>query len=431
MPRLLRMLRFKAPGIQLPRAASASQTSKVAMSSNSGDEGLSFTLTDEQRAFQEAARTFAKEVIIPQAADLDRQMQFPHDIFDKAWELGLVNAHIPEACGGLGLHTIEACVINEELAYGCSGCSTAIEANSLAQMPLILAGSDALKKKYLGRMTEAPLKCAYGVSEAGAGSDVAAIQTRATKQGDAFVLNGSKMWITNGGVAQSSGDGGWYYVLAVTDPDAASVGQRMTGFVVDANAEGVSVGDKLVNMGQRCSDTRPLFFDNVVVPAENMVGGEGAGFKVSMGAFDNTRPPVAAGAVGVARRAMDEAMAFSRERVTMGTPIFNHQSIAFMLADMATGIEAGRLLTYKSAFEIDSGRSNTMFASMAKVFAGDHCNKVCADAVQIFGGAGFNTEYPVEKLMRDAKIFQLYEGTSQIQKLIISRHMHARDDLAP
>ena len=418
--------------------------------------------------------------------------QFPDEVFNRAWELGLVNAHIPEAYGGMGLHTVEACVINEELAYGCSGMSTAIEANSLAQMPVssfarrmmrrkvraqiltsplfaapcsqvILAGSDAIKKKYLGRMTEAPLKCAYGVSEAGAGSDVAAIKTKAVRQGDKYVINGSKLWITNGGACRD-GDGGWYFVLAVTDA-AAGPGRGMTGFVVDANTEGISVGDKLVNMGQRCSDTRkarrqrhraecrftcrgldfppppprarlnsagPIFFDNVVVPEENVLGSEGAGFKVAMGAFDNTRPPVASGAVGVARRAMDEAFKYSQERTTMGQPIFNHQTVAFMLADMATGIEASRLLTYKSAYEIDAGRSNTMLASMAKVFAADHCNQVVTDAVQIFGGAGFNTEYPVEKLMRDAKIFQLYEGTSQIQKLIISRHMQARSgDLSP
>ena len=288
-----------------------------------------------------------------------------------------MNAHIPVEYGGLGLHTVEACIINEELAYGCSGCSTAVEANTLAQMPLILAGNDFIKKKYLGRMTEAPLKCAYGVSEAGAGSDVAAIKTRAAKKGNEYVLNGSKLWITNGGVAQDDdgNDGGWYFVLAVTDPDAP-VGKRMTGFVVDANTPGISVGAKLVNMGQRCSDTRPLFFDNVVIPEENVLGAEGAGFKVAMGAFDNTRPPVAAGAVGVARRAMDEAYKYSQERNSMGVPIFDHQSVAFMLADMATGIEASRLLIYKSGYEIDSGRSNTMFASMAKVFAAEHCNKV-------------------------------------------------------
>jgi len=413
-----RNMRGGSPAASLSRSFSAE-----------ADGGLNFTLTDDQKAFQLVARDFARDIIIPQAAELDRTMKFPHAIFDKAWEMGLVNCHIPEAYGGLGLHTIEACVINEELAYGCSGVTTAIEANSLAQMPVILAGSEAIKKKYLGRMTEAPLKCAYGVSEAGAGSDVAAIRTKAEKKGNDYVINGSKLWITNGGVSQE-GDGGWYFVLAVTDP-TASAGKRMTGFVVDANTPGISVGEKLVNMGQRCSDTRPLFFDNVVVPAENVLGAEGQGFKVAMGAFDNTRPPVAAGAVGVARRAMYEATKYAKERVTMGVPIIQHQAISFMLADMAAGIEASRLLTLKSAWEIDQGRSNTMLASMAKVFAGDHCNKVVADAVQVFGGAGFNTEYPVEKLMRDAKIYQLYEGTSQIQKIIISRYISSLDNLDP
>ena len=316
-------------------------SAEVADDAEDALKGLSFELTEEQRAFQLAARQFSEDVIIPAAAELDRTMKFPHEIFDQAWELGLVNAHIPEAYGGLGLHTIEACVINEELAYGCSGVSTAIEANSLAEMPVILAGSDAIKKKYLGRMSEAPIKCAYGVSEAGAGSDVAAIKTRAEKKGDHFVINGSKLWITNGGVARDDGgrtEGGWYFVLAVTDPEA-SPGKRMTGFVVDADSPGITVGEKLVNMGQRCSDTRPLFFDNVVVPEENVLGAVGAGFKVAMGAFDNTRPPVAAGAVGVARRAMDEATAYARERETMGQSILNHQAISFMLADMATGIE--------------------------------------------------------------------------------------------
>jgi acyl-CoA dehydrogenase len=238
------------------------------------------------------------------------------------------------------------------------------------------------------------------------------------------VINGSKIWITNAGVSN------WLFVLAVTDK-GASAGRRMTGFIVDSDSPGVSFGEKLVNMGQRCSDTRPVFFDNVVVPQENVLGSEGFGFKIAMGAFDNTRPPVAIGAVGVARRAMDEAMAYALERKTMGSPIIQHQSIAFMLADMATGIEAARLLTYKSAYEIDQGRSNTMYASMAKAFAADHCQKVVSDAVQVFGGAGFNTEYPVEKLMRDAKIYQIYEGTSQIQRVIISRHMMARGKLEP
>ncbi|CAN0334588.1 unnamed protein product [Ectocarpus fasciculatus] len=391
---------------------------------STGGAGLSFDLTPEQHAFKELARSFAKDEIIPVAAKYDKSMEYPHDVFKKAWELGLVNAHIPTKYGGLGLHTVDGCVIGEEIAYGCSGIGTAIEANTLAQMPVILAGSDAQKKKYLGRMTEEPLKCAYGVTEPGAGSDVAAISTTATQTGNTWVINGSKLWITNAGVSD------WMFVLAVTDK-AAGAGRRMTGFIVDSNNPGVSFGDKLVNMGQRCSDTRPVFFDNVVVPEENVLGQVGQGFKIAMGAFDNTRPPVAIGAVGVARRAMDEAMNYARERKTMGHSIDSHQAISFMLADMATGIEASRLLTYKSAYEIDSGRSNTMYASMAKGFAADHCNKVVADAVQIFGGAGFNTEYPVEKLMRDAKIYQIYEGTSQIQRIIISRHMLGGRDLSP
>lgn len=386
--------------------------------------GFNFELTEEQKAYKELARSFARDEIIPVAAEYDRSMKFPHAVFDKAHSLGLVNAHIPEEYGGLGLHTMDGCVIGEELAYGCSGIGTAIEANTLAQMPVILAGNDAQKKKYLGRMTEAPLKCAYCVTEPGAGSDVAGITTKAEKVGDSWVINGSKIWITNAGVSN------WLFVLAVTDP-SASAGRRMTGFIVDSDAAGVSFGDKLVNMGQRCSDTRPVFFENVVVPQENVLGQVGAGFKIAMGAFDNTRPPVAIGAVGVARRAMDEAQKYAAERKTMGVPIDNHQAIAFMLADMATGIEAARLLTYKSAFEIDQGRSNTMYASMAKMFAAEHCSKVTNDAVQIFGGAGFNTEYPVEKLMRDSKIYQIYEGTTQIQKVIISRHMMARDSMAP
>ena len=410
--------------LKAPRRLPARRLASLAHDHAAASGGFSLELTDEQRQFQGMARSFAADVIIPAAAELDRTMRFPDEIFAQAWELGLVNGHVPESCGGLGLGTFDDVLIAEELSYGCSGVATAVEANTLAQMPVVLGGAPALQRKYLGRMTEAPLKCAYCVSEPGAGSDVAAITTKAEQKGDEWVLNGAKMWITNGGVAD------WYFVLAVTDA-TASAGKRMTGFVVERDWPGVSVGEKLVNLGQRCADTRPVFFEDVVVPKENVVGAVGGGFKLAMGAFDNTRPPVAIGAVGVARRAMDEAVKYARERKTMGASLAEHQAVSFMLADMATGIEASRLLAYKSAWELDQGRSNTMYASMAKAFAADHCNKVVADAVQIFGGAGFNTEYPVEKLMRDAKIYQIYEGTSQIQRIIISRHMLARDDLAP
>jgi acyl-CoA dehydrogenase len=403
------------------------RVSPSSSSARSLSTSFNLNITDEQKAFQELARSFARDEMMPKSAEYDESGKFPQEIFEQAWELGLVNTHIPVEQGGMGLHCLDGVIISEEFAYACTGMSTAMEANLLAAMPVIIGGSKEQKDNYLGRLLEAPIQAAYGVSEPGAGSDVAAIQTRADKKGDEYVINGSKTWITNGGRAQESG--GWYFVLAVTDPEA-SAGKRMTGFVIDANTPGIEVGAKLKNMGQKCSDTRPIYFEDVVVKKENILGEVGQGFKLAMGAFDFTRPPVAIGAVGLARRAMDEAKAYALERKTMGVPIAHHQAVSFMLADMAMGIEASRLLTYKSASIIDSGTKNTMYASMAKALAADHANKCATDAVQIFGGAGFNTDYPVEKLMRDAKIFQLYEGTSQIQRLIISREMMGRD-MAP
>jgi len=391
----------------------------TAMADDDFEPGFSLAFTEEQNALKELARSFAVNEMMPVAAKYDQTMEFPQEVFNKAWELGLVNTHVPEECGGLGLGCFEGVLIGEELAYGCTGIMTAMEANGLAAAPVILAGTPEQKKKYLGRLCEEPLQAAYCVTEPGAGSDVAGLATTAVKKGDSWVLNGQKMWITNGGVAN------WYFVLAKTDPTKGA-GSGFTGFIVDADTPGISVGRKEINMGQRCSDTRGITFEDVAVPAENVLGQEGLGFKVAMGAFDHTRPPVAAGAVGLARRAMDEAIAYATERKTMGTPIANHQAVSFMIADMAIGIEASRCLVHKSAWEIDQGRKNTMYASMAKAFAGDHANKVAADAVQIFGGNGFNTEYPVEKLMRDAKIYQIYEGTSQIQRLIISREIFQR-----
>lgn len=304
----------------------------------------------------------------------------------------------------------------EELSYGCSGIQTAVEGNSLAEAPVIYAGNDEQKRKYLGRMIEECLMAAYCVTEPGAGSDVAGLKTTAVKKGDEYVINGQKMWITNGGVAN------WYFVLAKTDPNAKA-GKAFTGFIVDADSPGVTKGRKEVNMGQRASDTRGISFEDVRVPKENVLGGEGLGFKIAMGAFDFTRPPVAAGAVGLARRALDEATKYSLERKTMGKYIAEHQAVQFMLADMAIGVEASRLATLRAAWEIDQGRKNTYYASIAKALASDVANKNAADAVQIFGGNGYNTEYPVEKLMRDAKIFQIYEGTSQIQRMIIAREL--------
>ncbi len=377
---------------------------------------IGFELNENQLAFQELARDFARNEIIPAAPEHDRTSEYPHAILNKAHSLGLMNTHIPEDYGGLGLGTLDGCIIAEEFAWGCTGIGTAVEANTLAEMPVIVAGTEEQKKKYLGRMVEEPLKAAYCVTEPGAGSDVAAARTTAVKQGDDWVLNGEKMWITNGGVAN------WYFVLAKTDLEARP-GAAFTGFIVDADSPGISHGKKEQNMGQRASDTRAIRFEDVTVPDANRIGDVGYGFKIAMKAFDKTRPLVAAAAVGLSRRAMEEAIKYATERRTMGKPIAKHQAISFMIADMAMEIEAARLLVWKSGYEVDQGRRNTLYSSMAKAMAADTAMKVTTDAVQIFGGYGYSNEYPVEKLMRDAKVFQIYEGTSQIQRLIIAREI--------
>ena len=379
---------------------------------------VDFSLSQQQQQLVELARDFAKNEVRPVAADHDQSGEFPIDILKKAWELGLLNTHIPEEFGGLGLETFDGCLLAEENAWGCTGSSTAIEANTLAEVPVIVAGTEAQKKKYLGRMTEEFLFCAYGVTEPNAGSDVASIKTTAVRRGDKYILNGQKMWITNAAKAN------WYFVLAKTDPDAGHRG--MTGFIVDHDAPGITVGRKEWNMGQRASDTRGLTFEDVEVPVANRLGEEGEGFVIAMKAFDRTRPLVAAGAVGLARAAYDHAVDYASERRTFGRPLHKHQAIGFMIADMAKDIDAARFLVWHSAWLIDRGMRNTKQAAMAKCFAADAAHRIASDAVQVFGGNGFNCEYPVEKLLRDSKIFQIYEGTSQIQRMIVSREIFSR-----
>ncbi|XP_030853533.1 probable medium-chain specific acyl-CoA dehydrogenase, mitochondrial [Strongylocentrotus purpuratus] len=418
----LRLLSRQIRGIGVCGTRGLSSVSSPAEAATEGkSSGLSFALSEEQLQYQDLTRKFTAEEIIPKAAELDRSGEYPWEIIKKAWELGLMNTHLPQDIGGPGLGILDTCIITEELAYGCTGVQTAIEACSLGSAPVILAGTPEQQKKYLGWLVDEPIVCAYCVTEPGAGSDVAGIKTKAVRKGDDYVLNGSKMWITNGGHAS------WYFVLARTDLDPkASASRAFTGFIVERDTEGVTVGKKEWNMGQRASDTRAVNFEDVVVPKENVLLGEGQGFKIAMGAFDKTRPPVAAGATGLAKRALDEALKYSMERQTFGRTIANHQAVAFLLADMAVGVEAARLLTHRSAWEIDQGRRNTYYASLAKCYAADVANKNASDAVQVFGGNGFNSEYPVEKLMRDAKIFQIYEGTAQIQRVIISRELLAR-----
>ena len=379
---------------------------------------LDFTLSDDQKQLQELARKFTKEEIIPKAAHHDEKGEYPREIARKAWELGLMNTHVPEECGGLGLGVLEGCIVTEELAYGCTGIATAMEANSLAAAPVIVAGNAEQKKEFLGRLTAEPLFAAYCVTEPGAGSDVSGIRTTAKKDGGDYVINGSKMWITNASVAD------WYFVLAYTDPAAKHKG--MSGFVVPAKTPGITVGKKEWNMGQRASDTRGITFENVRIPERYRLGKEGDGFKIAMSAFDHTRPTVSAGAVGLARRAMDEAVEYAKTRKTFGQPIAGYQAVSFMIADMAIEIEAARNLVYKAAWMIDRGERNTRYAAYAKAFAADVANRTATNAVQVFGGYGYSSEYPVEKLMRDAKIYQIYEGTSQIQRLIIAKEIFER-----
>ena len=381
---------------------------------------INFNLSEDQESLRSLAHEFARDVVRPAAKHHDETGVCPYEVLKQAHAQGLMNTHIASEDGGMGLGLVDGLLIAEEMAWGCTGIGTASEANGLAQQPVILGGSDALRKKYLSPMVDTFSLCAYAVTEPGAGSDVQALQTTAVRQGDKYILNGNKMWITNAGVAD------WFFVVALTDPAKKARG-GMTAFIVEAKWPGVNVGKKEWNMGQRCSDTRAVNFDNVEVPAENIVGREGDGWKLAMAAFDFTRPAVAVAAVGLARAAMEYSVQYAMERKTFGVPIAQHQAIQFMIAEMAMNIEAGRLLCWQAGALKDAHKRNTREAAYAKAFCADMAMKVATDAVQVYGGYGFNTEYPVEKLMRDAKIFQIYEGTSQIQRMIIAKEIFFRN----
>jgi acyl-CoA dehydrogenase len=377
--------------------------------------GISFGLSDEQRALRDLAREFAAKEIRPVAADYDERSQHPGDVIAKAHEVGLMNPHIPEEYGGPGLPAFEQILVGEELAWGCSGIATSMVANILGSLPVILAGSDAQKGEWLPSLVEEPLLCSFALTEPGAGSDVSAIQTTAVRHGDEYVLNGSKMFITNAGQAA------WYVVFASTNPEAGHRG--LSAFLIPADADGVVVERHLDKLGQRATDTSALAFQEVRVPASSRLGEEGEGFKIAMRTLDLTRPGTAAGAVGVARAAFEHSVDYAKSRVQFGQPIAMNQGVNFLVADMAAEIEAARLLTWQAAWLIDQGERATLQSSYAKRVSADTAMKVTTDAVQIFGGYGYMKEYPVEKLMRDAKLFQIYEGTSQIQRLVIAREI--------
>ncbi len=377
--------------------------------------GVSFAPTDEQKALRELAHDFAEREIRPKEAAYDVDSTHPADVLARAHEVGLMNLHVPEAYGGPGLGAFEGMLVGEELFWGCAGIGTAITANGLGHGPVILAGTEEQRREWLPPLLEEPVLTSFALTEPNAGSDVSGIQTTAIRHGDEYVLNGSKTFITNAGHAS------WFTVFASTDKSKGHRG--LTAFVVSAGADGVMVDKHLDKMGQRSTNTSSLSFQDVQVPAASRLGEDGEGFKIAMRTLDFTRPGTASGAVGVARAAFEHAAQYSKERVQFGMPIAMNQGVNFLIADMATKIEAARLLTWQAAWLIDQGERATLQSSHAKRFAADICMEVTTDAVQIFGGYGYMKEYPVEKLMRDAKLFQIYEGTSQIQRLVIAREL--------
>ena len=376
---------------------------------------MDFSLTTEQREIRELAIKFAKNEMIPYAQEYDERGTFPMDQFKKAWELGFINTCIPSEFGGSGFSSVDSVVISEALAYGCMGMNTAFMANDLALLPIVIGGTTEQKKKYLTPFTQEFKIASFCLTEPGNGSDAGGIKTIIKDGGDHWIINGSKMWITNAGYADL------FVVYGTIDPALKHKG--ISALIVEAKSEGIELGKKEDKMGHRSSDTRGVRFNNVKVPKENMIGKPGDGWGIAMSTLDHSRPLVASSALGGAQRALDLSIQYSKERNQFGVPIAKHQAIQFMIAEMGMKVEAARLLTYKAAWLCDQGIRNTEVASYAKAFASDSCMQITTDAVQIYGGYGYSKEYPVEKLMRDAKLIQIYEGTSQILRLVMAREL--------
>ena len=374
---------------------------------------IDFTLTDEQKAMQELARDFAQKEIAPVAPQLDRTCEYPFDLLKKAHKLGLLNLTIEEAYGGGGLGWLEACIVGEELSAADAGFATAANANELALTPLHLAASEEQKKKFITPIARDGGFAAFCVTEPSAGSDVAAMRMRAEKRGNEYILNGTKHFITNGDVAQL------YTVFALTDPEKKHRG--MSCFAVAAASPGITHQHMGEKMGHRASDTAEIVFDNVRVPAENLIGGEGGGFKIAMETFDRTRVGIGAAGVGIARAALEASVKFMKERQQFGQAIANFQGLQFMLADMAIKIETARLAIYHAAWMVDHNMAYAFASAIAKAYGSDVAMQVTTDAVQLHGGYGYYADYKVEKYMRDAKLLQIYEGTNQVQRVIIAR----------
>jgi acyl-CoA dehydrogenase len=369
---------------------------------------MDFSLTEEQRGCQKLVRDFAQKEIVPIAPQLDHDQRHSPEIVAKYFEIGLLHYSVPEEYGGAGLGALEGCLISEELGAACGGVAATLGANILGLTPFLISGDPALKEELLTRHASGPNLAAFCLTEAEAGSDVAALRTTAVREGDEYVINGTKRFISNS-------------VFAVEDLTRGHRG--LSTFMVPAETPGVKHGKKEDKMGQRTTDTREVIFDNVRVPARYRLGEGMDGFKLAMMTLDDSRAGVGAAAVGIARAALDAAVSYAKERVQFGKPIAAQQAIQLMLADMAKKVAAARLLCWHAAWLHDNGKRNSMESAMAKCFAGDTAMEVTTDAVQVFGGYGYMKEYPVEKYMRDAKLHQIYEGTNQIQRLVIARQL--------
>jgi acyl-CoA dehydrogenase len=379
---------------------------------------IGFSLTEEQEFIRKLARDFAQKEMAPRAEHYDQTAGYPWEVIEKAHAVGLLNIFIPEEFGGVGAGSLDECIVSEEFFAGDAGMGTSLLANNLGLMPIVMNGTDEQKEEFLTPFLEKPIMAAFALTESGAGSDVADVRTSWRRDGDEYVLNGTKLFITNGGVASL------YAVFATAEPGKRNP-RAFSAFVVPRNTPGVSTGKKENKMGHRCSDTSEVIFDNVRLPAKYLLGQEGEGFRIAMRTLDKSRAGIAASAVGIARAALDAAVQYAKERHTFGQPLARHQAIQFLLADMAIKVETARLITWKAAWLADEGLPNNYESSVAKCYATDICMEVTTDAVQVYGGYGYSKEYPVERYMRDAKLMQIYEGANQIQRIVISRNILA------
>jgi len=380
-----------------------------------------FALSPEHDALRESVRALAEEKIAPHAAQVDQASEFPQEAHDALVKADLHAVHIPEGYGGAGADAIAAVIVIEEVARVCASSSLIPAVNKLGTMPLILAASEEVKQRYLTPVARGAAMFSYALSAPVAGSDAAAMKTRAVRDGDSYVLNGVKRWITNAGISR------FYTVMAVTDPAADAAG--ISAFVVESGDEGFSYGAPEHKLGIKGSPTRELYFDNCVIPADRMIGEEGSGFRTALATLDHTRITIAAQALGIAQGALDYATGYVQERRQFGQPIAEFQGVQFMLADMAMKVEAARQLTYAAAARSERAMSGepvpdlTFMSSACKCFASDVAMEVTTDAVQLLGGYGYVSDYPVERMMRDAKITQIYEGTNQIQRVVMARQL--------